>query len=56
MKKIYSILFAATALFAASSCQKEIAGPETEAPQAGAMTVTATIDAEGTLTLTPVAG
>ena len=51
MKKIYSILFAATALFAASSCQKEIAGPETEAPQAGAMTVTATIDAEGKTTL-----
>jgi hypothetical protein len=45
MKKIYSFLFAATALFAASSCQKEVA-PEVEAPEFGKITFTASTEAE----------
>lgn len=50
MKKIYSILFAATALFAAS-CQKEISNPEIDAPKGEVMTITATTDAETKTTL-----
>ena len=45
MKKIYSFLFAATALFAASSCQKEVA-PEVEAPKFEKITFTASTEAE----------
>ena len=45
MKKIYSFLFAATALFAASSCQKEVA-PEVEAPEFEKITFTASTEAE----------
>ena len=43
MKKIYSFLFAATALFAASSCQKEVA-PEVEAPEFEKITFTASTE------------
>ena len=45
MKKIYSFLFAATALFAASSCQKEVA-PEVETPKGEKITFTASTEAE----------
>ena len=45
MKKIYSFLFAATALFAASSCQKEVA-PEVEAPKGEKITFTASTEVE----------
>ena len=45
MKKIYSFLFAATALFAASSCQKEFA-PEVETPKFEKITFTASTEAE----------
>lgn len=54
MKKIYSILFAATALFAAS-CQKEISNPEIDAPKGEVMTITATTDAETKTTLNGMA-
>lgn len=50
MKKIHSILFAATALFAAS-CQKEISNPEIDTPKGEVMTITATTDAETKTTL-----
>ena len=45
MKKIYSFLFAATALFAAASCQKEVA-PEVETPKGEKITFTASTEAE----------
>ena len=45
MKKIYSFLFAATALFAASSCQKEVA-PEVETPNGEKITFTASVEVE----------
>lgn len=45
MKKIYSFLFAATALFAASSCQKEVA-PEVEAPEFEKITFTASTEVD----------
>lgn len=45
MKKIYSFLFAATALFAAASCQKEVA-PEVETPKFEKITFTASTEAE----------
>lgn len=45
MKKIYSFLFAATALFAAVSCQKEVA-PEVEAPKGEKITFTASTEVE----------
>ena len=45
MKKIYSFLFAATALFAASSCQKEVA-PEVEAPEFGKITFIASTEVD----------
>lgn len=45
MKKIYSFLFAATALFAAASCQKEFA-PEVETPKFEKITFTASTEAE----------
>ena len=45
MKKIYSFLFAATALFAASSCQKEVA-PEVETPNYEKITFTASTEVE----------
>lgn len=45
MKKIYSFLFAATALFAAVSCQKEVA-PEVEAPKGEQITFTASTEVE----------
>ena len=45
MKKIYSFLFAATALFAASSCQKEVA-PEVETPKGEKITFTASTEVE----------
>ena len=45
MKKIYSFLFAATALFAAASCQKEFA-PEVGTPKFEKITFTASTEAE----------
>ena len=45
MKKIYSFLFAATALFAAASCQKEVA-PEVESPKGEKITFTASTEVE----------
>ena len=45
MKKIYSFLFAATALFAAASCQKEVA-PEVETPNYEKITFTASTEVE----------
>ena len=45
MKKIYSFLFAATALFAASSCQKEVAS-EVETPKGEKITFTASTEVE----------
>ena len=45
MKKIYSFLFAATALFAAASCQKEVT-PEVETPNGEKITFTASVEAE----------
>ena len=45
MKKIYSFLFAATALFAAASCQKEFA-PEVETPNYEKITFTASTEVE----------
>lgn len=45
MKKIYSFLFAATALFAAASCQKEVA-PEVETPNGEKITFTASTEVE----------
>lgn len=45
MKKIYSFLFAATALFAASSCQKEVT-PEVETPNGEKITFTASVEVE----------
>lgn len=45
MKKIYSFLFAATALFAASSCQKEFA-PEVETPNYEKITFTASTEVD----------
>ena len=47
MKKIYALLFAASALFAATSCQVEIVDPTLEdASIKGGMTITATVGAE----------
>ena len=45
MKKIYSFLFAATALFAAASCQKEVA-PEVETPNYEKITFTASTEVD----------
>ena len=45
MKKIYSFLFAATALFAAVSCQKEVA-PEVESPKGEKITFTASTEVD----------
>ena len=47
MKKIYTLLFAASALFAATSCQEEIVDPTLEDSSVKeAMTITATVGAE----------
>lgn len=51
MKRIYSILFAATALFAAASCQKEMAAPEVESNNGEVMTITATTGVDTKTTL-----
>ncbi len=46
MKKIYSIIFAAAALFAASSCQEEIVEPDLGTQENESMTITAGFGAE----------
>lgn len=46
MKRIFTLLLAASALTAAVSCQKEISAPETEAPVYETMTITASTAAE----------
>ena len=46
MKRIYSFLFAAVALFAAASCQKEIAGNDVPAAKGEPFTITAVADAQ----------
>lgn len=46
MKKIYSIIFAAAAIFAASSCQEEIVEPDLGTQENESMTITAGFGAE----------
>lgn len=46
MKKIHTFLFAAIALFAATSCQEQIADPTPENTEKEVMTITATVGAE----------
>ena len=46
MKRIYSFLFAAVALFAAASCQKEIVGNDAPAAKGEPFTITAVADAQ----------
>lgn len=46
MKKIYSIIFAAATLFAASSCQEEIVEPDLGTQENESMTITAGFGAE----------
>lgn len=52
MKKTYSFLFAAVALFAAASCQDELISTETPAVQGERFTVTAAADAQTKTALT----
>ena len=52
MKKTYSFLFAAVALFAAASCQDELISNETPAVQGERFTVTAAADAQTKTALT----
>ena len=46
MKRIYSFLFAAVALFAAASCQKEIVGNAAPAAKGEPFTITAVAAAQ----------
>lgn len=52
MKKIYSIVFAAVALFSAASCQEELVNNETPSAQGENFTITAVADAQTKTALT----